>query len=519
MPRLSRRAFLASAAALAFHSVRGSEPRRRFSFFQPVNPPRAAQVMAHRGMALLAPENTRLAVEACAQDSVEWAEIDVRLSRDGKHVIFHDGRLDAKTDGKGPVNGLTLEELRRLDAGAWFAPRFKGARLNSLAEVLALAKGKVNLYLDCKNIDAELLVKEVRTAGMERQVIAYGNPAIIAAIRKAGGGTVAVMAKYRPEMNFATLMRDVAPDAAEIDAADVTAELCRRFHGAGVVVQAKVLGRNWDNVDSWRKVIAAGVDWLQTDDPAGVLMTAMRDRVHQWPVMMSCHRGANRYAPENTLPAIRIAVALGADFVEIDIRTTRDGKFVLMHDATVNRTTNGKGRVNDLRLAEIRDLDAGSWFGRPFQGVRVPTLDEALEALGKRASIYLDAKDISPEALASAVKSHGLLERHVVYQGAGYLTKLKGLDHRLRPLAPLRTAADLSKLESLRPYGVDASWRALSKGLMDECHKKGIKVFSDALGANETIEQYRRAMEWGIDVIQTDHPLRVMRAVELLTKS
>jgi glycerophosphoryl diester phosphodiesterase len=475
--------------------------------------------MVHRGMAMLAPENTRLAVEACAQDFAEWAEIDVRLTRDGKHVIFHDGQLDGKTDGRGPVNGLTLEELQKLDAGAWFAPRFKGARLSSFAEVLALAKGRVNLYLDCKNIDPQLLAEEVRAAGMESQVIAYDHPAMIAAIRKASGGTVPVMTKYRPKMNFATFMKDVAPDAVEVDADDVTAELCHRFHGAGVVVQAKVLGKDWDNVETWRKVIAAGVDWLQTDDPAGVLMTAMRDRVHKWPVMMACHRGANRYAPENTLPAIKTAIALGADFVEIDIRTSRDGKFVLMHDSTVNRTTNGKGRVNDLTLAEIRDLDAGSWFGKQFKGVRVPTLEEALEALGKHTSIYLDAKDISPEALASAVKNHGLLERHVVYQGASYLTKLKGLDDRLRPLSPLRTAADLTKLESIRPYGVDANWRALSKELMVECHKKGIKVSSDALGANETIAQYCRAIGWEIDLIQTDHPLRVMRAVELLTKS
>src|SRR5262249_1795757 len=73
MPRLSRRTFLASTVALAFHSVRGDEPRKRFPFFEPVSPPRAAQVMAHRGMAMLAPENTRMAVEACARDYVEWA--------------------------------------------------------------------------------------------------------------------------------------------------------------------------------------------------------------------------------------------------------------------------------------------------------------------------------------------------------------------------------------------------------------------------------------------------------------
>src|SRR5262249_31801739 len=142
--------------------------------------------------------------------------------------------------------------------------------------------------------------------------------------------------------------------------------------------------------------------------PLEVLTTAFRGRHPAWPVKVACHRGANRYAPENTLPAIELAAALGADFVEIDIRTTKDGKLVLMHDATVNRTTNGKGKVSDLTLDETRKLDAGAWFGKPFAGTRVPTLDEGLAALGNKTGVYLDAKDVAPEALLDAVKAHGL---------------------------------------------------------------------------------------------------------------
>jgi glycerophosphoryl diester phosphodiesterase len=511
---MTRRAFFASSAALALSPAVVSA-RGRFPFFEPVDPRRPVQAMAHRGMAMLAPENTRPAIAACASDFVEWAEVDVRLTADGKHVIFHDSQLDAKSDGKGPVAGLTRDELQKHDAGAWFARRFMGTRLLSLAEVLELARGKVNLYLDCKAIDPELLVKEVRAAGMEKQVIVYDVPTSIAKVRKASDATVAVMTKYGLSMDFDAFLRDVAPDAVEVDAADVTYELCNKLHAAGVVVQAMVLGAAWDNPETWRKMIAAGVDWLQTDDPAGVLMTAARTRISRWPVMVAHHRGANHYAPENTLPAIKTAVALGADFVEIDIRTTKDGQYVLMHDATVNRTTDGTGRVSDLTLAQIRALDAGAWFGKPFSGTRVPTLHEALEALGSRTAVYLDAKDIAPEALRTAVKDHGLFDRHVVYQSAEYAAKLKTLDSRLRPLPPLRAAADLEKVAEVRPYGVDANWRALSQELIAACHDRGIKVFSDALGAHETLTQYHRAITWGLDLIQTDYPLRVLRAVEL----
>src|SRR5262249_48893172 len=227
-------------------------------------------------------------------------------------------------------------------------------------------------YLDCKRVDPTLLVGEVRAVGMERQVIVYDGPAGIAAVRKAGGGTIPTMTKYRPGADFDAFVRDVAPNAVEIDASDVTAELCQRFHANGIAVQAKVLGARWDNPETWLKVIAAGVDWLQTDDPGRVLMTAARKRLPRWPVGVAYHRGANRYAPENTLPAIKTAVALGADYVEIDIRTTKDGKFVLMHDSTVDRTTDGNGKVGDLTLDEVRKLDAGGGFGQPVPGTRGP---------------------------------------------------------------------------------------------------------------------------------------------------
>src|SRR5262245_21495946 len=104
-----------------------------FPFFEPVCPPRAVQVMAHLGLAGVAPENTLHAIEACAADFIEWAEVDVRRSKDGQHVLFHDRDLERASDGKGPLAERTLAELARLDAGAWFAPRFAGTRIATLA--------------------------------------------------------------------------------------------------------------------------------------------------------------------------------------------------------------------------------------------------------------------------------------------------------------------------------------------------------------------------------------------------
>jgi glycerophosphoryl diester phosphodiesterase len=487
-----------------------------FKFFEPVQPPRAVQLMAHRGMHRLAPENSAQAVLACAADYVEWAEVDVRLAADGKHVIIHDDNLERTTDGKGKVVDFKLDELKKLDAGSWYAPRFKGARLLSFPELLDACKGKVNLYLDCKRIDPELLAKEILAAEMERQVIVYAGPEVLARVRAAAGDKISNMTKFRPKsMTFDKFVKDVDPSAVEIDADDVTAELCKAFHAKGIKVQAKVLGEKWDNPTVWGRMYDAGVDWLQTDDPVGARFAEVRRRIPKFPVKISCHRGANRYAPENTLPAIEKAAALGIDYIEIDIRPTKDGGYVLLHDSTLNRTTDGKGPVRDMTYEEVRKLSAGAWFGRPFAETRVPPLSDALTAMGKKSHAYLDAKDITPADLLDAMRKHELVERSVVYQSKDYLAKLKALDPKVRPLPPLKRADQFDDVASISPYGFDTNWSILSAELIEKAHKAGIQVFSDAMVAHETVEDYRKAIGWGIDVIQTDHPLRVLRAIEL----
>ncbi len=491
----------------------GADP---FRFFEPVQPPRSVQVMVHRGLGMAAPENTRRAIEMCIEDYYEWVEIDVWLTSDGKHVVFHDERLDGKSDGRGRVAEQTQEQFLALDGGKWFAPRFANAKLLTLAQALKIGQGKINFYLDCKRIDPDLLAKEIADAGMEKQVIVYDSPAMVARVRAASRQTIPVMTKWRPAMGdpaaFAA-RHDLA--AVEIDAADVTRSVVDQFRKAGVKTQAKVLGATWDNPTTWRKVIAAGAEWLQTDQPLQVLTTAFRDKHPVWPVMVAYHRGANRYAPENTLPAIRLAAELGADYVEIDIRTTKDGQHHLLHDSTLNRTTSGQGAIREMTAAEVDMLDAGAWFGRPYAGVRVPRFEDGLAAMGDKAFAYLDAKDIAPAALATIMRDRNLLTRSVVYQSLDTLRTLKELEPAARAMPALKSLADLDTVAAIKPYAVDAKWGSLSKELIDRCHEKGIRVFSDALGFNESVAKYRQAMAWGIDLIQTDHPARVLRAVEL----
>lgn len=132
------------------------------------------------------------------------------------------------------------------------------------------------------------------------------------------------------------------------------------------------------------------------------------------------HRGASGYAPMNTLPAFEKAVALGADGVELDVQWSKDRQLVVMHDFTVDATTDGSGSVASMPLAALRELDAGSWYSTAFAGVHVPTLDDVFEAVGQQVQINVEIKSVSPfpdgiaQAVAQRIAHHNLSETVLV---------------------------------------------------------------------------------------------------------
>jgi glycerophosphoryl diester phosphodiesterase len=123
-----------------------------------------------------------------------------------------------------------------------------------------------------------------------------------------------------------------------------------------------------------------------------------------------CHRGASLLAPENTLASLEKAIALGAGVVELDVRPSRDGVLYVMHDATVERTTNGTGRISDLDAADIDQLDAGAWFADEFRGERVPRLDTFLDACKGRIAAYVEIKEGDPVEVRDMLAVRGMLK-------------------------------------------------------------------------------------------------------------
>jgi len=470
--------------------------------------------MVHRGVMSGAPENTLAAFKLAVDMGFEWIEVDVRLTKDGHHVVFHDGDLDGKTDGTGPVKEHTLEEIKLLDAGARFAPRFEGQRVPTFAETLAFSKDKINIYVDSKDVDAGKLVREIQDAGMEKQVVVFGDYSLLKRVRKLSDSAVAIMPDFddRPDLDF--WIKNFSPAAIEVEFDLLTPELVLKAHEAGVLIQSDSLGEA-DNPASWRKAIEMGVDWIQTDHGEGVVAAAAAYTLPSpRPVTIVAHRGMNRLAPENTLAAFEKAIELGLDYIEVDVRTSSDGRFIASHDSRLERTTNGSGPVQSHTLAELKTLSAGAWFGRPYANQKMPTFEEVIELARGRIKFYIDAKQIDPAALVDILRANSLEQDAVIYADGGTLTRMKKLAPELRIMPRLNDPDRMERLaDRLQPYAFDVSWEILSEDLIRRCHRLDIKVFSDAIGEHENSEEYRKAIEWGIDAIQTDYPLRVLTAL------
>jgi glycerophosphoryl diester phosphodiesterase len=132
------------------------------------------------------------------------------------------------------------------------------------------------------------------------------------------------------------------------------------------------------------------------------------------------HRGASAYAPMNTLPAFELALQQGADGIELDVHLSGDNQLIVLHDFTVDHTTDGTGPAKLMTLAELKQLDAGYKFGEPFRGTRIPTLDEVFAAVGGKLLINVEIKSITEDTdgveqvTADCIQRHGLASSVIV---------------------------------------------------------------------------------------------------------
>src|SRR5215469_5732167 len=223
-------------------------------------------------------------------------------------------------------------------------------------------------------------------------------------------------------------------------------------------------------------------------------------------IVVISHRGEHLHHHENTLPAFQEAIRVGADYFELDVRTTSDGKLVLMHDATVDRTTNGHGDVAKMTFDEIRALDAGAKMGPEFAGTRVPTFDEALDLARGKIGIYVDVKNASAKDLVEHINSHGMTDHVVIYSGR-ISKEIQDLDPRLKIMPEARNAEFAQQLIDalhLKVLAFDAN--DFKPDVIAVAKKAGALVYVDRLGPADTPSVWQEAIDMGADGIQTDRP-------------
>lgn len=229
-------------------------------------------------------------------------------------------------------------------------------------------------------------------------------------------------------------------------------------------------------------------------------------------IAVIAHRGEHRAHPENTLPAFQAAIDAGADFFELDVRTTSDGRLVLMHDAKVDRTTNGHGLVREMTLDQIRALDAGAKFNPRFAGTRVPTFDEALQLARGKIGVYVDSKDIAPADLAAALEHAGMLDHVVIYGGAGFLKNVHTLRPALKVMPEASDAVTLGKLlADFAPRVVAFDARDFQDDVIAVAKQARVEIYVDRLGLAEKESDWQDAVTRGATGIQTDRPAELVQ--------
>jgi len=183
--------------------------------------------------------------------------------------------------------------------------------------------------------------------------------------------------------------------------------------------------------------LSADVKILLTTIAAALLVgcAGIRRGHVQMPARGICaHRGASDTHPENTIAAFREAIRLGAQMIEFDVALTKDGKLVLMHDRTIDRTTDGSGRVEEWLLADLKKLDAGSWKNNRFEGERIPTLSEALNMMPDNIwlNVHLKGGVELAEKSARLIASKNRLHQAFLACGAAAATAAKAAESRIK---------------------------------------------------------------------------------------
>ncbi len=247
--------------------------------------------------------------------------------------------------------------------------------------------------------------------------------------------------------------------------------------------------------------------------------------------LVFAHRGGGGVFPENTLEAFADSVKLGVDFLELDVHSTADGTLIVMHDGSIDRTTDGRGKVSDFTLAELKKLDAGYLFTNdngatfPFRGrgIRVPTLQEIFDAF-PQMKFNIEPKQIAPsitKPLCEMIRQHKMTDRIIV--GSFRQTAIDEFRAACPEVATSASPAEVSEFLAMQKTGIAASYtppfqalqvpvsasflNVVNQDFIAAAHRQNIQVHVWTIN---DADEMRRLLDLGVDGIMTDYPDRLL---------
>ncbi|WP_396135984.1 glycerophosphodiester phosphodiesterase [Bacillus sp. NEB1478] len=241
-------------------------------------------------------------------------------------------------------------------------------------------------------------------------------------------------------------------------------------------------------------------------------------------ILNVAHRGASGYAPEHTITSYKMGEKMHGDYIELDLQMTKDGKLIVMHDETLDRTTNGTGQVKDHTLAEIKKLDAGSWFNEKYpekanpdyEGLKVPTLEEVFQTFGKNASYYIETK--SPEVypgmeqkLEDMVNEYHINKDKLLVQSfsSASLLKMHEIDPSLKLVQLMEYTAPASlsdaEVQAIKKYavGIGPNSDMIDKAYVQKAVQNGLQIHPYTVNEKEEMQ---KLIDWGVTGMFTNYP-------------
>ena len=249
-------------------------------------------------------------------------------------------------------------------------------------------------------------------------------------------------------------------------------------------------------------------------------MQSLLDSWYKGGTLVFGHRGASAYAPMNTLPAFELAAEQGADGIELDVHRAKDGHAVICHDFAVDSTTDGFGLVTEMTLAQLKSLDAGSWFGDEFRGTRIPTLDEVFEAVGNQVLVNVEIKSEARETdgveqvVADVIAKHGMAQRVIVSSFNPLALKRF---REIMPDVPIGYLYSADVPDEIKALMRDLTHEARHPhhAMVDAAYMRWAKAENTRVNT-WTVNDPARAVELrdlGVDAIITDRPDVILQAV------